>query len=226
MAIVLRETGSQRLLAPTNKPPRLCLLCLTQLDDIQDSSIASSCADQHTCSTCHERFHGICMRHAQCDRFFSESARSHYLLPFPSRSLTFSQRGVHRFPPKNMADPGDTPQDLHATLEGLTCAASPLPAFSWGSARTVNTGNVIIFSQDLVLLCTTLPRRTCRSKAGRERPRLPQYNDFRVRKHKVFSCIISVPTILTITASTFAHPMISTPFVPPPSPRSLPNLRA
>ena len=79
--------------------------------------------------------------------------------PFPLACSPSHGAAFTAFPPKNMADLGDIPQDLHATLEGLTCAASPLPAFSCGSARTANTGNIIICSRDLVPLCTTLPRR-------------------------------------------------------------------
>ena len=182
-ATVLREAGSplrtylQRRLGPLSKPPagtptRTPLhastrACFTSLPSHQLNAIHGffNClllaqTDIHECSTCYERFHGIRMRHSQYDRCSSESARSHHHpLPFPSRSPTFSWRSIHRFPPQNMADLRDIPQDLHVTLEGLTCAASPLPAFSCGSARTANTGNIFIFSRDLVPLCTTLPRR-------------------------------------------------------------------
>jgi hypothetical protein len=119
-------------------PP--CLLP-HQLDAIHDFFICLLAqTDMHGCSTCHERFRGIRMRDAQCER----SARSPRppSLPLSLAHLLTTQRLP--FSPKKHGDFSDVSHDLHAILEGLTqmeemCAASPLPAFSCGSARVANT---------------------------------------------------------------------------------------
>ena len=117
--------------------------------------------NDHECSTCHERFHGIHMQGLQCDRCSREVS---VVIIFDS-ALTFLQSSIHRFSAQNFADPGVIPEDLRETLHGLTqmeemlCSLASPCFLMWVSKgrQYKSCRNVITFPQDLASLCTTLP---------------------------------------------------------------------
>jgi hypothetical protein len=73
------------------------------------------------CSTCFERYHGMCMQGTQCDRCHRETL-SHstiHLLLCPSLLLTILHQTFHRFTRDNNADPGSLSPELHEIFARL-----------------------------------------------------------------------------------------------------------
>ena len=191
---VFQSTRVDSLQAVPALPHCLPAHQLTTIHDYFDCLQFAQMND-HECSTCHERFHGIRMQGLQCDRC---SREVNVVIIFDS-ALTFLQSGIHCFSAQNFTDPGVIPEDLRETLHGLMqmeemlCSLASLCFMMWVSKdrQYKSRGNVITFPQDLAPLCTTLPclpeeldvllvwKPDARDSIA--------YKDFHVRKHKVLS---------------------------------------
>ena len=112
------------------------------------------------------------------------------------------QQNGHRFVEANNADPGVLTGDLVEILHDLTqmeemlCSLASPFFLMWVSkgGQYKSRGNVISFSQDISTLCTTLPRLPEDLDVlivKKQKARDPSsYNDFRVRKHKVYNLLL------------------------------------
>jgi hypothetical protein len=161
--------------------------------------------DLQICLTCRESYLGMTMSGFQCERCSKEVCITVFFSEFlvdVFSACRWSKRDGHRFVSENNADPGPLPEEVQETLQDLTqmeemlCSLASPFFLMWVSkgGQYKTRGNVISFSQDLSELCTTLPRLPedldvlLVKKPNARDP--SSYNDFRVRKDKVFKLLL------------------------------------